>query len=189
METCDISILFCDIRGFTALTQNMPPNEVIRMLNEHLTPLAHLVDEHNGFVDKFVGDLIMAVYGAPKSHGNDALNAARCALAMLRERAKLNETSHYQITMGIGVASGPAVAGCMGSPDRLNYTVLGTDVNLASRLCSKAGLMEVVIDESTLQRLGETCKVEPLAALELKGFSARVRAFKLLGIPSAIITV
>ena len=176
----EISVLFCDIRGFTALTQNMDPAEVIRMLNEHFTPLTRVVYEHNGVVDKFVGDLIMAVFGAPKSYGNDALNAACCALEMIRERQELNGTSLYKIEMGIGVATGSAVAGCMGSQDRLNYTVLGKHVNLASRLCSKAGRMEVVIDKTTLHRLGESQRVEPLAELELKGFSERVPAYKLL---------
>ena len=179
-ELREISVLFCDIRGFTALTQNMDPAEVIRMLNEHFTPLTRVVYEHNGVVDKFVGDLIMAVFGAPKSYGNDALNAACCALEMIRERQELNGTSLYKIEMGIGVATGSAVAGCMGSQDRLNYTVLGKHVNLASRLCSKAGRMEVVIDKTTLHRLGESQRVEPLAALELKGFSERVPAYKLI---------
>jgi class 3 adenylate cyclase len=179
-ELREISVLFCDIRGFTALTQNMDPAEVIRMLNEHFTPLTRVVYEHNGVVDKFVGDLIMAVFGAPKSYGNDALNAACCALEMIRERQKLNATSLYKIEMGIGVATGSAVAGCMGSQDRLNYTVLGKHVNLASRLCSKAGRMEVVIDKATLHRLGESQRVEPLAELELKGFSERVPAYKLI---------
>ncbi len=181
-ETREISVLFCDIRGFTALTQGMDPDEVIRMLNEHFTPLTRVVNEHNGVVDKFVGDLIMAIFGAPKSYGNDAFNAARCALDMMHERQKLNDTTSYKIEIGIGVASGPAVAGCMGSADRLNYTVLGERVNLASRLCSKAGRMDVVIDQTTRERLGDAARVENLPELELKGFSSRVPAFKLLEI-------
>jgi class 3 adenylate cyclase len=178
-EQREISVLFCDIRGFTALTQNMPPTEVIAMLNEHMTALTRVVYEHDGVVDKFVGDLIMAVFGAPKSYGNDAYNAARCALRMIEERAKLNETSQHKILMGIGVATGPAVAGCMGSADRLNYTVLGERVNLASRLCGVAGKMEVVIDQTTREKLGPVAEVERTEDLLLKGFSDRVPAFKL----------
>jgi class 3 adenylate cyclase len=183
-EQREISVLFCDIRGFTPLTQGMDPAEVIRMLNEHFTPLTRVVYEHKGIVDKFVGDLIMAFFGAPKSSGNDSLNAARCALDMLRERERLNETSQYKIKIGIGVASGPALAGNMGSSNRLNYTVLGERVNLASRLCGKAGRMEVVIDETTCQRLKEIAVTEPLPELELKGFSIRIQAYKLLQIHS-----
>lgn len=178
-ETRIASVLFCDIRGFTSLTQNMDPGEVIRMLNEHFTPLTRVVYEHGGVVDKFVGDLIMAVFGAPRSYGNDALNAVNTAMAMIRERTFLNERSQYQIAVGIGVASGPVVAGCMGSSDRLNYTVLGERVNLASRLCGKAGRMEVIIDETTREIAGPTFPAEPLPDLELKGFSGKVRAYKI----------
>ena len=180
-ETREVSVLFCDIRGFTGLTQNMAPADVITMLNEHFTPLARVVHEHDGAVDKFVGDLIMALFGAPTSHGNDAASAARCAWHMIEARTQLNRSSQYRIEVGIGVATGPALAGCMGSTDRLNYTVLGERVNLASRLCSKAGRMEVVIDQTTRDRLGPTALVEPLADLELKGFTGKVPAFRLLG--------
>lgn len=177
-EQREISVLFCDIRGFTALTQDMPPTEVIAMLNEHMTALTRVVYEHHGVVDKFVGDLIMAIFGAPRSAGNDAHHATRCALRMIEEREKLNLVSQHKILMGIGVATGPAVAGCMGSADRLNYTVLGERVNLASRLCSVAGKQEVVIDETTREKLGELAEVEPLPDLRLKGFSDTVHAYK-----------
>ncbi len=179
-ETREISVVFCDIRGFTALTQNMDPGEVIRMLNEHFEPLTRVVNEHHGVVDKFVGDLIMAVFGAPESHGNDAAHAVNCARAMIGHRCRLNETAHHKIRMGIGIASGPAVAGCMGASDRLNYTVLGERVNLASRLCGQAGPMDIVIDQTTRERLGDGLSVEQMPELKLKGFSAPVQAYKLI---------
>lgn len=178
-ETREISVIFCDIRGFTALTEKMPPQEVIAMLNEHMTALTRVVHEHHGVVDKFVGDLIMAIFGAPKSYGNDPRLAAACALKMIAERRALNAVSRHHIEMGIGLASGPAVAGCMGSSDRLNYTVLGERVNLASRLCSKAGRMEVIIDETTREKLGAAASVEGVEPLALKGFARPVPAFKL----------
>ncbi len=181
-EKREISVIFCDIRGFTAHTQGMDPAEVIKMLNEHMTALTKVVYEHNGVVDKFVGDLIMAIFGAPKSYGNDAYNATRCAVRMIEERNKLNETSDHKILVGIGIATGEAVAGCMGSADRLNYTVLGERVNLASRLCSVAGKMEVVIDEATQTKLGALLDVEELAPLKLKGFSEMVKAYKVTGV-------
>jgi class 3 adenylate cyclase len=179
-ETREVSVLFCDIRGFTALTQGMDPAEVIRMLNEHFTPLTQVVTRHQGVVDKFVGDLIMAIFGAPESYGDDALNASRCALEMIGEREKLNQISQYKIEVGIGVASGPALAGNMGSSNRLNYTVLGERVNLAARLCSKAGRNEVVIDQTTLDRSTDRIQVLPLERLALKGFSEPVQAYQLL---------
>ena len=124
-ELRETTVMFCDIRGFTALTQNMNPTEVITMLNAHMTVLTKIVTQHHGVVDKFIGDSIMALFGAPKSYGNDALNAVRCAKEMMAARAKLNETSHYHLEIGIGLASGQVLAGNMGSADRSNYTVLG----------------------------------------------------------------
>ena len=183
-EAREVSILFCDIRGFTALTENMPPQEVIEMLNEHMTTLTRVVYENHGVVDKFVGDLIMAIFGAPTSLENDAYNAARCALRIILERNALNETSRHRIEVGIGIATGQVVAGCMGSADRLNYTVLGERVNLASRLCSKAGRGEIVIDNNTQARLGSLITVEARAAMELKGFSEPVATFKLVEVHS-----
>jgi len=183
-EVRDVSVLFCDIRGFTAFTQGMPPAEVIKLLNEHMTALTAVVYEHNGVVDKFVGDLIMAVFGAPKSYGNDAHNAARCALRMIIERQRLNETSGRRIDIGIGVASGEVVAGCMGSSNRLNYTVLGERVNLASRLGGHAGRMEVVIDQATRERLGDLVSAEEIPDLLLKGFKVSVKAYRLFEVRS-----
>jgi len=158
----------------------MSPPDVIRMLNEHFSPLTRLVYEHHGVVDKFVGDLIMAIFGAPRSHGDDAFDAAQCALAMIRARREMNERSSPPIEIGIGVASGLAVAGCVGAAERQNYTVLGARINLASRLCGKAGRMEVVIDAATQAKLRNRLATRPLGTLELKGFAAPVEAFALL---------
>jgi class 3 adenylate cyclase len=181
-ELREISVLFCDIRGFTALTENMPPQEVIEMLNEHMTILNRVVKEHHGVLDKFVGDLLMAIFGAPVGHENDTLHAVRCALQMIHERDELNATSRHQLKMGIGIATGKVVAGCMGSTDRLNYTVLGERVNLASRLCSHAGPGQIIIDQTTREKLGVSISVTPLPVLNLKGFSEHVVAFELTAI-------
>jgi class 3 adenylate cyclase len=178
-EERDVSVLFCDIRGFTALTERMEPKEVIEMLNQHFTPLTRIVYEHHGAVDKFVGDLIMAIFGAPKGFGNDIENAARCALHMIEERKRLNLEGKYRISIGIGVASGKVVAGRMGSKDRLNYTVLGPRVNLASRLCGQAGPMEVVVDEDTWHAIAEVAEGSPTPELRLKGFATPIQAYKL----------
>lgn len=179
-ELKTVSVLFCDIRGFTEITEHMPPTEVIDLLNQHMTAMTAIVRKHFGVVDKFVGDEIMAVFGALKSYGNDAGHAAECALDMITERERLNREIGRPLTIGIGVATGEVVAGCMGSVDRLNYTVLGSRVNLASRLCSEAGTMEVVIDDSTLSSL-DVNRVEATAMpeLRLKGFSETVTAYRL----------
>ena len=172
------SVLFCDIRGFTALTENMPPKEVIAMMNEHMTAMTRIVHAHHGVVDKFVGDLIMAIFGAPKIYGDDAQLAVQCGLEMLSKRKEMNEAAGKRIEMGIGIATGEMVAGCMGSDDRLNYTVLGERVNLASRLCSKAGVAELLIDELTHEELASSVKAEPLELMSLKGFRRSVQAYR-----------
>lgn len=179
-EVREVTVLFCDIRGFTALTQNMPPEEVIEMLNEHMTALASVVKANNGVLDKFVGDLLMAIFGAPIHHERDPFNAARCGLELVQEREQLNATSRHKMHVGVGIASGKVVAGCMGSVDHLNYTVLGERVNLASRLCTQAGAGQVVIDQTTKDRLGGQARTNPLPALNLKGFSENIVAYELV---------
>lgn len=183
-ELRKVTVLFCDIRGFTKLTAGMPPADVIALLNEHMTALTRVVHEHDGVVDKFVGDLIMAVFGAPRSTDKDAYNAARCAVRMVQERDLLNQSTERVIRMGVGMATGEVVAGCMGSSDRLNYTVLGERVNLASRLCGAAGPMEIVIDDTTRKTLGNMARVEDMGTVTLKGFDAPVSASRLIEVRS-----
>lgn len=179
-ELREATVMFCDIRGFTALTQNMDPAEVIALLNEHMTVLTKIVTEHHGVVDKFIGDSIMALFGAPKSYGDDALNAVRCAQRMIAERTKLNETSRYHIQIGIGLATGQVLAGNMGSADRSNYTVLGERVNLAARLCSVAARGEIVLGSTTREQLGSRITVVEMDPMHLKGFSDSIVAYKLV---------
>lgn len=173
-----VTVLFCDIRGFTELTQAMPPSEIFRMLNEHMTAMTRIIHEHHGVVDKFMGDAVMALFGAPESHGNDALNAARCALRILAERERLNAGGR-RLSIGLGLATGEMVAGCMGSTDRLNYTVLGPRVNLAARLCAVAGNTEVLVDDATHARLDSRITSEAVPGLQLKGFAEAVAAHRL----------
>jgi len=177
-ELRDVTMLFCDIRGFTALTEKMPPHEVIGLLNEHMTALTQVAYEHGGIVDKFVGDLIMVLFGAPVSAGNDALRAVECALAMLRVRREMNTSSRHPLEIGIGLASGSVVAGCMGSDQRLSYTVLGHRVNLASRLCSIAQAGEIILDTETAAAVADAIATTPLPPMQLKGFSEPVVAHR-----------
>jgi class 3 adenylate cyclase len=183
-ELKPVSVLFCDIRGFTGITEHMPPTGAIELLNHHMTAMTSVVRRHYGVVDKFVGDEIMAVFGALKSYGNDAAHAAACGLEMIAVREQLNLGSDQPLDIGIGIATGEAVAGCMGSIDRLNYTVLGARVNLASRLCSEAGNMEVIIDDHTRDQLDHPdSALLALPDLRLKGFSESVTAWRLLALP------
>lgn len=179
-ELRSVSVLFCDIRGFTALSEKMPPQELIGLLNAHMTALTRLAYDHGGIVDKFVGDLIMVLFGAPVSAGDDARHAVECARAMLAERRRLNETGAGRpLEVGIGIATGDVVAGCMGSEQRLSYTVLGHRVNLASRLCSVAGPGEIMTDAETVSALHGTVLAEAMPPMKLKGLSEPVQVFRI----------
>lgn len=180
-EMRHVTMLFCDIRGFTALTENMPPADVIELLNEHMTALTDVAYQHGGIVDKFVGDLIMVLFGAPQSTGEDAVRAVQCALSMLAVRRKLNGVSKHSLEVGIGLATGPVVAGCMGSDQRLSYTVLGHRVNLASRLCSIAQAGEIVMDDETYADAKSMIQAEPMPAMQLKGISEAVHPWRVVG--------
>jgi class 3 adenylate cyclase len=179
-EMREVTMLFCDVRGFTSLTSGMAPGEVIDMLNEHMTAMTAIVYEHGGVVDKFVGDMVMALFGAPTTHGLDALRATRCAMRMVEERTRLNSSGKWHFQVGIGIATGRVIAGCMGSEKRLDYTVLGERVNLAARLCSNAAAGQVTIDDVTLAILEETVAAEVLPGLALKGFPSTVTAYRVL---------
>lgn len=177
-RSLDVGILFCDIRGFTSLTENMPPQRVIEFLNSHMSVMTKVAYEHGGVVDKFVGDMIMVTFGAPKPSSNDAQRMAKCAQAMIQARRAANDASSIPIQIGIGCAFGTVVAGCMGSEQRLDYTVLGAVVNLAARLCSMAPPMKVYIDTETNTRNQSATSVA-LDPLKVKGFSYPILAFEL----------
>lgn len=179
-EIRHVSMLFCDIRGFTSLTENMEPSEVIELLNEHMTALTDIAYQHGGIVDKFVGDLIMVLFGAPVSTGQDAVRCVECALKMLQVRRSLNQTSKHSLEVGIGIATGSVVAGCMGSDQRLSYTVLGHSVNLASRLCSVAQAGEIVMDAETHAAARELIQAEPMPPMQLKGISEPVHPWRMV---------
>jgi class 3 adenylate cyclase len=178
-ETREVSVLFCDIRGFSTLTEAMPPQQIVALLNEHMTALTPVVYQHHGVVDKYVGDMLMALFGAPKNYGDDAIHAAQCALQLLAARDELNRTSTHKIHVGIAITTGSVIAGCMGSRDRVSYTVLGDRVNLASRLCQQAASMEILIDETTRTRLGDRGDVTSLPDMRLKGLTDSVHAYRL----------
>lgn len=184
-EIRHVTMLFCDIRGFTAITENMPPADVIDLLNEHMTALTDVAYRHGGIVDKFVGDLIMVLFGAPLSTGEDAQRAVQCAQDMLRVRRELNEVSRHSLEVGIGLATGSVVAGCMGSDQRLSYTVLGHRVNLASRLCSIAQAGEIIMDQETYTDSQSIIHAEPMPPMQLKGISEPVHPWRVAPVRAA----
>jgi len=137
-ETRDATILFADIRDFTSLSEQLTENQLLEMLNEYFTRINVCIQQHNGTIDKFIGDAVMAIFGVPVDDPRHACHAVQAAHAMCKAVALFNEevSSQYgcEINIGIGINTGQVVSGLMGSEDRLNYTVLGDQVNIASRV-------------------------------------------------------
>ena len=180
-ELRDVTMLFCDIRGFSALTEHMSPHDVVHLLNEHMTALTEITYSYGGIVDKFVGDLIMVLFGAPISKGDEPRRAVECARAMITRRRELNTTCQHPLEIGIGLASGNVVAGCMGSDQRLSYTVLGHRVNLASRLCGIAQAGEIIMDPETAAAVKDGVRTKTLPAVQLRGFSQAIEPHLVIG--------
>lgn len=178
-ELREVSVIFCDIRGYTALSAGRNPVEVIHLLNDHMGALAKVVQRHHGVINQFAGDAIMILFGAPKAYGEDAADAVRCAWEMMEERERLNREVAEPLRIGIGIATGEMVAGCIGAESRSEYTVIGEKTNLAARLCSAAGAGQIILDAETHQKTASLAVFAPLEPLKLKGFAQPVPAFRL----------
>jgi adenylate cyclase len=154
-EEREVSVLFSDLRDFTALCESRTPQEILALLNRYLTEVSAVVEAHGGVVDKYVGDAMMALYGAPLHHEDDAARAVGTALGMCAALERLNAdfaaAGRPQLRIGVGINTATVVAGNMGSSTRMNYTVIGDGVNLASRLegLSKHYGVTVVVSETT----------------------------------------
>jgi adenylate cyclase len=177
-----VVIFFSDIRGFTPLSEAMGPDQIATLLTEYFTEMVDIVFEHSGTLDKFMGDAIMALWGAPIAHEDDADRAMACALDQLAALEKLNvkwqEQGRPELGIGIGINFGEVFAGNIGSDRRLEYTVIGDAVNTASRLCSIAGGNQILISEPFYQQLKQPPKVEPLEPIQVKGKSKKVPVYR-----------
>src|SRR5207248_2061200 len=158
-----LGILFSDIRGFTPMSETMSPDAIATLLTAYFTEMVEVVFEHGGTLDKFMGDAIMALWGAPMAHEDDADRAMRCALDQLAALEKLNakweDEGRPALAIGIGINFGEVFAGNVGSDRRLEYTVIGDAVNTAKRLCDTAGANEILISEPFYQQLKQPPKV------------------------------
>jgi class 3 adenylate cyclase len=184
-----VTILFADIRGFTTLTDGMEPQQVIGLLNECMECLSSEIDAEGGVVDKYIGDEVMAVFGAPVTQDDHARRAVNAALRMQSRMLEVNEVRKTRgerpLGIGVGINSGVAVAGNMGSTNRLNYTVVGDAVNLASRLAGQARAGEILVSGATLRLAGDDVRAPLLGERALKGFSAEVQVYAVEGIGAA----
>jgi adenylate cyclase len=183
---CEASVLFADIRGFTSLAENLGPRDTVDMLNEIFTDLFEAVAANDGVLDKYIGDAIMAVYGAPLSSGRDPQNAVESAVSMAAMIVAINERRRARgdpdVRLGIGIASGQVVAGTIGSPKRMDYTVIGDSVNLAARLeaITKVYGVGIVICEDTAETVESLYPLRELDAIKVRGRQRPARIFQLL---------
>lgn len=162
------TMLFCDIRGYTAFAEQHEPAVVVEVLNFYFQHLAKLVQMHEGDIDKFVGDQILAVFTGEAAE----LRAVRCALAMQATMARLGaDRPSWSLAAGIGVNAGEVVMGAMGSADRMDYTVLGDAVNLAARLCGRAGHGQILVSDTIRTAIANVADLvaQPLAPVQMKG--------------------
>lgn len=182
----EISILFVDIRGFTAMSERMEPEEVVSALDIYLEVLTAAVLKLDGTINKYIGDEIVAIWNAPHQHEDHHMRAVRCGLDMVAHREEINTRLRAKglpaINFGIGVNSGDAIVGQMGSPFRKQYDVIGDTVNTGARLCSAAGGGEVIIGQSIWEAIGHELIVEETEPLRLKGKSQGLRTFLVLEI-------
>jgi adenylate cyclase len=191
----EVSVLFSDIRSYTTLTEGADAHEVVEMLNEYFTYMVDCVFDNGGILDKFIGDAIMAVFGAPFAKPElDPVNAVTAALDMRRQLQVYNEQRARQgrppIETGVGISSGEVVCGYIGSEKRMEYTVIGDGVNLASRLegATKQYGAPVMVSEFTREKIGDRFVVRELDTLRVKGKLRPVRVYEVLaeaGSPSA----
>ncbi|HXQ28308.1 MAG TPA: adenylate/guanylate cyclase domain-containing protein [Gemmatimonadales bacterium] len=177
-----VTIFFSDIRGFTPLSETMGPDEIATLLTEYFTEMVEIVFEHSGTLDKFMGDAIMALWGAPIAHEDDADRAMTCALDQLIALEKLNakwkREGRPEIGIGIGINFGDVFAGNIGSHRRLEYTVIGDAVNTASRLCSSAGPNEILLSDPFYRQLKTPPPVETLEPIQVKGKAKKVPVYR-----------
>ena len=183
-ENQTATILFSDIRGFTRMSEHMEPQAVVELLNEFFSEMTDLIFDSGGTLDKYLGDGIMAVYGAPLPKPDDALRAAKTAIEMQRALVHLNREwenrGQQPLLMGVGVNTGAVTAGNIGSAKRMDYTVIGDAVNLASRLCANAAGGQILISESTYSLLNGGVPAQRLEPILVKGKETPVELYEIL---------
>ncbi len=183
----NLSVMFSDIRGFTSISEKLSPEELVHLLNEYLTAMTDIVFKYDGLLDKYIGDAIMAEFGAPIDQPDHALRACRTGIGMIGElerlRKKWSAEGRPEVAIGVGINTGDMVVGNMGSQMRFDYTVMGDSVNLASRLegANKEYGTMILISESTHERVRDELFCREIDAVRVKGKERPVRIFELLG--------
>jgi adenylate cyclase len=181
----DTTVFFSDIRGFTAMSETRTAQQIVDMLNEYFEQMVEIVFKHEGTLDKFVGDEIMALFGSPVSHPDDPYRAVKVAVEQLTALEEWNRMRVSEgeppIHIGIGINTGSVVAGYLGSSKALEYTVIGDVVNTASRLCSVAAAGEILITSSTYEHVKDYFETQELSPAQVKGKAQALQVYKVLG--------
>ena len=183
-ESKTAAIFFSDIRSFTQISENLDPHQVVEFLNDYMTRMVSCVNQTHGVVDKFIGDAVMAVWGAPYSVGNDTENAINCALMMRKALTEFNRDRRGPpIRIGCGINTGHVVAGQIGSIERMEYTVIGDAVNLASRIESlnKPFCTDILISQESYELVKNIFLVEPMKKIMVKGKSQPQQIYAVIG--------
>lgn len=185
-EEKEVTVFFADIRHFTKMTEHMSPKEVILLINRCMSIVTEVVEKFHGVVDKYVGDEIMALFGAPLEVSDSSYLATACALEVIANLNKWNSERKGQglepVTMGVGIHSGKVLAGNIGGKDRVNYTVVGSNVNMAARLCGLAMENEILVSSivASNEKVKREVVIEALQPALLKGFSEKVDLYKVV---------
>ncbi|MGD0922500.1 MAG: adenylate/guanylate cyclase domain-containing protein [Terriglobia bacterium] len=178
-----MTILLVDIRNFTSISEQMDPWNIVELLNTYFPRLINVIFRHQGMVDKFIGDSILAVFGVPVPREDDALRAVRAALEMRKELGAINRErapkGQMTIEIGIGITSGTVISGNIGSERRMDYTVIGDPVNLAARLegLTKEVQRRILVNERVQAAIGQEIPCEALGLFTVKGKREKVPVF------------
>jgi adenylate cyclase len=180
-EEREVTILFSDIRGFTSMSENMSPENVVSTLNEYFSDMIDIVFKYNGTLDKIIGDELMIVYGAPISAEDDTQRAVATAVEMQKQIIRLNKKRRKRkeipISAGIGINRGIVVSGNIGSRDMMDYTVIGDTVNLGARLCSAAGAGEILVSSTVWKETPKHYSYKKLEPIKVKGKKNKVSVY------------
>ena len=177
------TILFTDIVGFTPLSERLPPREVNILLNRYFSRMTDIIFRHDGTLDKYIGDAMMAIFGAPLKKKDHAIRAIQAALEIKEQLTAMmeNTSENKKFDIRIGINTGRVVAGNIGSPKRLEYTVIGDPVNIASRLETIAKPGQILIGEETYRHVKNKFKIQKVGAKKVKGKSADIVVYEVLG--------
>jgi class 3 adenylate cyclase len=185
----EATVFFADVRGFTAMSERLEPGAVLDVLNRYFERVVGVIDRHEGYLDKFIGDAVVVVFNGPIDQPDHAERAVRCAIALQEEVARLNEAGIFPeigaVQVGVGIATGPLVAGNLGSRNHMEYTVIGDTVNLASRLTGKAPAGEVWVNERCAEALPPDLPRAQLSPLSVKGKARPVEAYRVWPVEAA----